>query len=466
MSMKKIIALLLAGALIAGFSGCTTEEAKSLDVVDVPKATVQTVDTAYANIADESVSSYIELEQGDSVELELAQRTAVNTVTLREKGTNCEGFEIYGEDAAGSRTLLYSGDVIDEYLYCAFPEQEVTRLLFTVTRAAAPVKLCDLSAYGVEKQAREDYRVHAYYAFWGDDSTYFTNEEAREDISRQFDVVTDAFIIGNIYWNEDGTLKYSAENLKKELAALREIIGDRDVRVWACILNPRDAEGVIDNDASVRSIRNHLDTLTDNIVAFCEEYGFDGVDFDWEYPRMPHVWKAYDKLLLNIDPKLEEKGLMLASALGPWGNMMSQDAKETLDYVNVMAYDWAKNDRYNHSEFYSCHYFSAEYFLNRGFTKDQLVLGVPFYGNVTSEEYATYSYSGFDITDRGQNTAEVDGKMYYFNGYNMIYSKTAFSIDQDFAGTMVWSGQLDKPQGSEYSLLSAIGAAMNDRFGA
>lgn len=342
--------LLLAGAMIVGFAGCASEEAETLDVVDAPEVAVQAADSAFEKAVDDSTSSYVEVNQGDSVELNLDRNTVINTVTLREKGYNCRAFELYGENSKGERTLLYSSDVIDDYLYCSFPDQEVSRLVFTVTEAEKPVKLRDISAYGVEKQQRDDYRVHSYYALWGD-STYFSNPENREEIDKQFNVVTDAFIIGNIYWNEDGTLKYPKETLDQEIAALRDIIGDRDVRIWACVLNPRNEAGEIDNDASVRSIKNHLDTLTDNIVALCGAYGFDGVDFDWEYPRKPHVWKAYDKLLLNIDPKLEQRGIMLSSALGPWGNMMSQEAKETLDYVNVMSYDWPKNDRDAHAEF-------------------------------------------------------------------------------------------------------------------
>lgn len=81
-----------------------------------------------------------------------------------------------------------------------------------------------------------------------------------------------------------------------------------------------------------------------------------------------------------------------------------------------------------------------------------------------SDEYNTISYSDLDLQDRGRNTAAVNGKEYYFNGYHTIYSKTAFSMDEGFAGTMIWSGPFDKPQGSEYSLFGAIQSAENNRL--
>lgn len=467
MKTRKILSVLLATVLLLSCCACSAapQETKSPVTVSAPnlmQSFVKVESTAQdaEKAIDANLHSSAEFEVGNSITFTFSAPVSINRVALRERGADCEAFSLYGEDEQGNRTLLYSNDVIDDYLYCAFSETVVSKLVFTVDKTDGDaVDILDIAAYCVETE-RDDFRVHAYYPYWGN-GALFQNPENAEKYKQDLDTVTDMILIGNIYWNESGELEYDAETLKKEMTAIREMIGERDVRVWTCILNPRKADGSIDNSASVKAINKHLDTLTDNILALCKEYGFDGVDFDWEYPRQPHNWWAYNKLLVHVKEKLAPENLLLSSALGPWGNMMSKDAKEALDYVNVMSYDWAKNDRNYHAEFYTCHYFSAEYFLKHGFQREQLVLGVPFYGNTAGKEYKQLHYDAFTVTDKGQNTDICDGMEYYFNGYNSIYSKTAFNFDNGFAGTMIWSGTSDKPRDNEYSLFNAMHSAIN-----
>lgn len=469
MKLKKAIAVLLMLAILFTFGSCSANgrQAASLDAVDgenliLSAAEISSTAEDYENAADGDIHTSAVFEKGDEITFSFAEPVTVNTVTLREKSADCERFNIYSENEAGERALLYSNDIIDDYLYCAFPEAQIERLVFEVDDAnGEEVKIQEISAYYIQSEQR-DFRVHSYYAYWGD-GEYFTDEKNQQRLKKDLEVVTDIILIGNTYWNEDGTLTYPEAVMKNEMQALKSVIGNGETRVWICILNPRKEDGSIDNSASVSSINNNLEELTDNIVDFCKEYGFDGVDFDWEYPRLPHAWSAYSKLLVNLKPKLEAEEIMLSSALGPWGNLMSNKAKETLDYVNVMSYDWAKNKRNQHAEFYTCHYASARYFLKHGFKKEQLVMGVPFYGNTTGKEFSQMSYNAFDITSKGQNVGEVDGREYYFNGYNTIYSKTAYTYDNNLAGVMIWNGQCDLPRESEYSLFNAIDEALEGR---
>lgn len=466
MKIKKSVLIILSFVILFTFCSCSGR-ADKIDTVSEENLILSAnkiVSTAdnYEKAADENIHSSAVLKKGDTITFSFEKPVTINTVTLREKSADCERFNIYFEDAGGERTLLYSNDIIDDYLYCAFPDTEIERLVFELEDADKDtVKLQEISAY-CRTHEQKDFHVHAYYAYWGD-SAYFSDKENQEKLKKDLDVVTDIILIGNIYWNEDGTLNYSKELMDSEIQALRNVIGDGDTRVWACILNPRKEDGSIDNTASVNSINNNLETLTESILDFCREYDLSGVDFDWEYPRLPHAWSAYSKLLVELKPKLENEGILLSSALGPWGNMMSSEAKEALDFVNVMSYDWAKNKRNQHAEFYTCHYASAQYFLNHEFKKEQLVLGVPFYANSTGEEYSQNSYNAFDITSKGQNLGEIDGREYYFNGYYTIYSKTAFTYDNGFAGTMIWNGQFDLPRENEFSLFNAMKEAIENR---
>lgn len=450
--MKKLISILCIGAILFAFSGCAGKRVSELE--QVPRETFL------------HESGNLRLKEGEIFEIDFKGSTTINTMVLSEKGANCEKFNLYSEDENGERTLIYDNDIIDKYLYCSFDDTEVSKLVFEVEKAAKTVKLQTISFYNVEKKAK-DFRVHAYYSLWGMDSEEFSLQlagEADNMWSENFDVVTDVIVISNIYWNKDGTLLYSKENTDKEFAALRELIGDRDINIWVCFLNPRAEDGSIDNKSSVYSIKNHVDELTDNIVEFCDEYDLYGVDFDWEYPRLPHVWSTYNTLLTTLKPKLVEKDLKFSSALGPWGNMLSKEAKEALDFVNVMSYDWSKNKRDYHAEFFTCHYFSARYMLDQGFKKEQLVLGVPFYGNSLGKgEFSQVAFASVEGSEKGRNVYTVNDRDYYFNGYNSIYSKTAYTYDMDFAGIMMWNGQLDLPPEKENNLFDAMEEAIENR---
>lgn len=50
----------------------------------------------------------------------------------------------------------------------------------------------------------------------------------------------------------------------------------------------------------------------------------------------------------------------------------------------------------------------------------------------------------------------VDGREYYFNGYNTIYSKTAYTYDNDLAGVMILNGQCDLPREANTAFLKPL----------
>lgn len=419
----------------------------------------------HSEITNSDGNGTVKLKCGEEIVLQADKACTVNTVTIREKGSNCTGFSIFGEDEAGERKLLFGGDVIDDYLYCSFESAEISRLILRIDSSEnnKEVKISQIKAFYAKNRENNNFIVNSYFPI-SEGSTYFQDRVNDKDFSQYFDVITDAIIIGAVGFTKEGTLEYDSDMLKAETEALKQIIGDRNVRIWCCIANPKKENGKHANNDSVYAINNNLDILNKNLVNLCQKYGFCGIDFDWEYPRLPHVWSAYSKMLTGLGKELHDNDLLLSSALGPWGVMLTDEAKESLDLVNIMAYDWAKNSRDNHSEFFTCHYFSAEYFLKKGFRKDQLLLGVPFYGNTRdSGDFMQSGYSNFQINSKAQNIGTIDSREYYFNGYDMIYSKTAYTYDMGFAGMMIWCGEFDFPMSNQYSLFSAMKNAVESR---
>jgi GH18 family chitinase len=82
-----------------------------------------------------------------------------------------------------------------------------------------------------------------------------------------------------------------------------------------------------------------------------------------------------------------------------------------------------------------------------------LLLGVPFYGRLTSEPHNAYTYQ--ELTSLHHPPAdvdEVDG--IYFNGINTIGLKTCFAREGNYGGIMIW--ELGQDTWDDTSLLRAI----------
>lgn len=139
-----------------------------------------------------------------------------------------------------------------------------------------------------------------------------------------------------------------------------------------------------------------VQTLVDNVVAFEKQYGYDGVDLDWEYPAST----ADRKLLVSLMAKLRAANpdYVLSIDIAPWGGY-GYDLKHlqlSLDYFNIMMYDcagpWTQYGQLNSAIFWDwkdpapweCQpggsvHDTANLFLLVVPAK-QLNMGTPFYG--------------------------------------------------------------------------------------
>lgn len=139
-----------------------------------------------------------------------------------------------------------------------------------------------------------------------------------------------------------------------------------------------------------------VQTLVDNIAAFERQYGYEGVDIDWEYPAST----PDRKFLVTLMAKLRESNpqYVLSIDAAPWGGY-GYDLKHlqlSLDYVNIMMYDcagpWTAHGQLNSSIFwnpkdpapYECQpggsvHDAATIFLKHMPAK-KLNMGTPFYG--------------------------------------------------------------------------------------
>nr|QGH83626.1 chintase [uncultured bacterium] len=150
-------------------------------------------------------------------------------------------------------------------------------------------------------------------------------------------------------------------------------------------------------------------------VALMKQYGFDGLDIDWEYPvsvganpavGRPEDTKNFTLLLAELRAQLDAQGeqddgthylLTIAAPAGPnqYRNIQLGRIHPYLDWINVMTYDlygaWDKTTNFNAPLYPSSDDANTDdarltadaalqAYLAAGIPAEKLVMGVPFYG--------------------------------------------------------------------------------------
>ncbi len=204
--------------------------------------------------------------------------------------------------------------------------------------------------------------------------------------------------------------------------------------------------------------------LADNIIAMCENYGFDGVDMDWEHPRTDGTSsKQYEALMLELSGRLHSKGKLLTAAVLSGatadGSIYYDAAAHTdqvlnaVDFINVMAYDGGDGERHSSYPFaVDCGTYWKEM---RGLSASKVVLGLPFYARPGWADYGTILESVPDAWSRDH--ALYNGMEVCYNGVDTIAKKTSYA-KENLGGVMIWELTKDAA-GKDKSLLQAVKAA-------
>lgn len=207
-----------------------------------------------------------------------------------------------------------------------------------------------------------------------------------------------------------------------------------------------------------------LQHLTENILSMCEEYGFDGVDMDWEHPRVDGTSaKQYEALMLALSERLHAQGKLLTAAVLSGatadGNIYYDAAAHTnavlnaVDFINVMAYDGGDGDRHSQYQFaVDC---GTYWHKGRGLPAHKVVLGVPFYARPSWADYGSILASLPDAYSKDH--VSYNGMEVYYNGLDTIMEKTRYA-KENLGGIMIWELTQDTSEKNK-SLLQAVGDA-------
>jgi chitinase len=143
-----------------------------------------------------------------------------------------------------------------------------------------------------------------------------------------------------------------------------------------------------------------LPALLTNLKAFIQEYGYDGVDIDWEYPANDQDSAFFHSLMLGLRSILPTPQYLISADVAPWGGDYDfADTQYILDYYNIMTYDcagpWTDSAQLNSAIFpdpnnpepYDCEPGGSvkeaiDIYEGLGISPAMLNIGTPFYGYV------------------------------------------------------------------------------------
>lgn len=282
--------------------------------------------------------------------------------------------------------------------------------------------------------------------------------------AEDFDIITDIILFSCVTFDETGALQVQTEWIETALKNLQPILSQHDIPVYVNVLGP-DPDGTFDDWNKQMAAKGDLHksafesgVLEDNILAVVEQYAFDGVYFDYEFPIEDEYWDAYNAFLLRMDGKLGDK--LLGIALPDWDIKLSDEAIAAVDRVEAMLYDIYDDDG-RHATYDVCTDLSKK-FAKAGLDKAKVDFGLPFYARPTDNDaywYAWRDYCGL-VDEEGAYTDRELGKTFYFNTPEIVAQKTKFAIENGFGGLMIWHYAYDLPSTDERSLLRAAGSSI------
>ncbi len=229
---------------------------------------------------------------------------------------------------------------------------------------------------------------------------------------------------------EDGTCKPFEE--PEELAKLIEKCHNVGTEVYVSLGGYSEKNGppLVTVFEKIGADTDLREVFVDNIIDVVQQYDFDGVEMDWEYPTYA-TSADYEKTIVRLAEKLKPLGKGLSTALPGTGSTDGQNVWEGLaavtdktiecfDFISLMCYDLHSDP--NHSPIWFANT-TISYWKNyRNIPAEKLILGMPLYARPSWQQYRFLvemdrknAYKDYVKTEPLEST---------YNGLNTLREKT------------------------------------------
>ena len=218
-------------------------------------------------------------------------------------------------------------------------------------------------------------------------------------------------------------------------------------------------------------------TFVETVTSYIDRHCLDGIDVDWEHwtkdasnQPVPSESAGMVALLQELRASLGGLGISIDVYAGDWNGRHYPEVHSLVDQVQVMAYDFSGpwSDPGPHSSFEQAIGSStnppstglAYWTAYRGWPKEKILLGVPFYGR-DFDDRGGVGVAYRDILRRYPDAADRDRVAnIYYNGPQTIADKAEFVVENRYPGIMIWEISHDTRDPAT-SLLHAISAIVN-----
>lgn len=437
--------------------------------------TPKTVADNYENLAENGNFSQQGTGNSGVATLTFDGKKKFNTIALSEKGKSVSSFEIYIGD-----NLVYASDRIGNYRYCALSQTyEAEQFTIKVTDCDEENwTILKPQVYLVDNTLKNDFKVMSYIYTA---KALQLDEEDKKIIgcTTEFNIFSSLYLLadGSIYFKphtlDNGQTFEGEEAFKQAILKIREF--NPKATIVATILGSEDivGDGLDQEKRHDTAMTKNKDKLISNVVKVINDYGLDGIAFDYEYPHNLITNNNYGSFIKKLKLSMPE-GKKLNCAFSLWNlvnvGCFPKSKLKYVDQIELMAYDGFDDDG-NHSAFYAMCAEVLAKLQKSGIDMQKVNLGLPFYSRPI--DMAGYWGNYNQVADKlglyKNSIVEkivADGKEYeqlcYYNSRQLIYDKTAYAIDLGIGGVMIWHYGCDTKD-SELSLYGAISEAMADR---
>ena len=290
------------------------------------------------------------------------------------------------------------------------------------------------------------FRIVGYVPNWSDVSSLTQNFDFKQ--------VTH---INYAFQNPDASGNLVGSNVG--LTALVAKAHANNVKVLVSLGGGSAADGTIkDNFLNLISTSEKRAAFIHKIIVYLDAYKLDGLDVDEEGPAINSNYGAF---VIQLADSIKPKGKLLTAAVGWGAENIKNITLPLFDYINLMAYDYTGDWDQTHPGQHSPYWYAQQMikdWIVRGVKKENLCLGLPFYGYGFYKSAGSFNYK--TILAKFPSAWQTDqvGDTIYYNGMNTIWKKTKLALAQT-SGVMIW--ELSNEVIGERSLLKVINSTVD-----